>query len=158
MIHVLNSLLVYTVFIVNEVRGMLDTKPLLEVMLLYQWLHIMRRHQMEAFSALLALCAGNSQVTGDFPSQGPVTRSFDVFFDLYLNKRLSKQSICWWFETPSCSLWRHCSVMEQDGLEMLPKFACYLLYNMLLKWSCAVYRTWHAFEWHISIRLHQWTK
>ena len=42
------------------------------------------RHQMETFSALLALCAGNSPVTGEFPSQRPVTRSFDVFFDLRL--------------------------------------------------------------------------
>ena len=45
------------------------------------------RHQMETFSALLALCAGNSLVTGEFPAQRPVTRSFDVFFDLRLNKR-----------------------------------------------------------------------
>ena len=46
------------------------------------------RHQMETFSALLALCAGNSPVTGEFPSQRPVTRSFDVFFDLRLNKQI----------------------------------------------------------------------
>ena len=39
-----------------------------------------------------------------------VTRSFDVYFDPRLNKRLSKQSWGWWFETPSCSLWRHCNV------------------------------------------------
>ena len=45
---------------------------------------------MEAFSALLAICAGNSPVTGEFPAQRPVTRSFDVYFDLRLNKRLSK--------------------------------------------------------------------
>ena len=50
------------------------------------------RHQMDTFSALLALCAGNSPVPGEFPSQRSVTRSFDVFFDLRLNKRLSKQS------------------------------------------------------------------
>ena len=68
------------------------------------------RHQMETFSALLALCAGNSPVTGEFPSQRPVTRSFDVFFDLHLNKRLSTQSRGWWFETPSQPLWRHCNV------------------------------------------------
>ena len=36
------------------------------------------RHQMETFSALLVLCAGNSPVTGEFPAQRPVTRSFDV--------------------------------------------------------------------------------
>ena len=45
---------------------------------------------METFSALLAIFAGNSLVTGEFPSQNPVTRSFDVFFDLRLNKRLSE--------------------------------------------------------------------
>ena len=44
---------------------------------------------------------------GKFPTQRPVTRSFDVFFDLRLNKRLSKQSWGWWSETPSSSLWRH---------------------------------------------------
>ena len=44
---------------------------------------------------------------GEFPSQRPVTRSFDVFFDQRLNKRLSKQSRRRWFETPACSLWRH---------------------------------------------------
>ena len=38
---------------------------------------------------------------GEFPTQRPVTRSFDVFFDLRLNKRLSKQPWGWWFETPS---------------------------------------------------------
>ena len=43
----------------------------------------------------------------------PVTRSFDVFFDLRLNKRLSKQSWGRWFETPSHILWRHCNVMSQ---------------------------------------------
>ena len=48
---------------------------------------------MEKFSALLAICAGNSPVTGEFPAQRPVMQSFDVFFDLRLNKRLSKQ---WW--------------------------------------------------------------
>ena len=41
---------------------------------------------MEAFSTLLALCAGNSPVTDEFPSQRPVTRTFDVFFGLCLNK------------------------------------------------------------------------
>ena len=66
-----------------------------------------RRHQMETFSALLAICAGNSPVPGEFPAQRPVTRSFDVFFDLRLNKRLSKQSWGWWFETLSRPLWRH---------------------------------------------------
>ena len=70
------------------------------------------RHQMETFSALLVLCAGNSPITGEFLAQKPVTRTFDVFFDLRLNIRLSKQSWGWWFEMPSCSLWHHCNVMS----------------------------------------------
>ena len=70
---------------------------------------IMRRHQIETFSDSLASCAENSPVTGEFPAQRPVTRSFGVFFDLRLNKRLSKQSWGWWFERPSRSLWRHCN-------------------------------------------------
>ena len=44
-----------------------------------------------------------------FPTQRPVTQSFDVFFDLSLNQQLSKQRRRWWFETPSRSLWRNCN-------------------------------------------------
>ena len=47
----------------------------------------MMTSSMEAFSALLAICVGNSLVTGEFPSQTPVTCNFDVLFDLRLNKR-----------------------------------------------------------------------
>ena len=72
---------------------------------------------METFSALLALCAGNSPVPGEFPAQRPVTRSFDIFFDLPLNKRLRKQSWGWWFETLSDSLWRHCNVILLSWLK-----------------------------------------
>ena len=67
---------------------------------------------METFSALLVLCAGNSQVTGESPAQRPVMRNFYVFFDLRLNKRLSKQSRGWWFETPLRALWRHCNCVS----------------------------------------------
>ena len=63
---------------------------------------------METFSALLSICAGNSPVIGEFPAQRSVTRSFGVFFDVRLNKRLSKQSWGWWFETPLCPSRRHC--------------------------------------------------
>ena len=52
---------------------------------------------------------GEPSVTGGSPSQRPVTRSFHVFFDFHLNKRLSKQSTRRWFENPSRSLWRHCN-------------------------------------------------
>ena len=87
--------------------------------------------KMETFSALLVLCAGNSPVTGEFSSQRPVTRSFDVFFDLCLNKQLSKQSRCLWFETPLDSLWRHCNVALI--------FKC-ILWNEKLHISCQISR------------------
>ena len=67
------------------------------------------RHQIKTFSALLALCAENSPVAGEFPAQRPVTRSLRILFDLRLKKRLSKQCWGWWFETLSRPLWRHCN-------------------------------------------------
>ena len=60
------------------------------------------------------LC-GDFTGPGEFPTQRPVTRSFDVFFDLRLNKRFSKQSWGWWFETLSRPLWRHRNVLEFYG-------------------------------------------
>ena len=81
------------------------------VRILFEWLQLSTwwRHQMETFSELLALCVGNSPVTGEFPSQRPEPQSFDVFFDLRLIKRLSKRSWGWWFETPSLPLWGNCN-------------------------------------------------
>ena len=87
------------------------------------------RHQMETFSALLAICVGNSPVPGEFPAQRPVTRSFDVFFDLGLNKRLSKQSWGWWFETPSRSLWRHRNVCL--GEVLFPLASDYIWFDVV---------------------------
>ena len=55
-----------------------------------QYLNNMRYHQMKTLSVLLDLCAGNSLVTSEFSTQGPVMQSFDVFFDLCLNHWLSK--------------------------------------------------------------------
>ena len=80
------------------------------------------------------LC-GNSPVTSEFPSQRPVTWSFDIFFDLRLNKRLSKQPWGWWFETPSRSLWRHCNDMHnsRDILHVMVTHDC----------CCYVYISWH---------------
>ena len=75
---------------------------------------------MEIFSALLAICVGKSPVT----SQRPVTRSFDVFFDLRPNKRLSKQPWGWWFETLSLSLWRHCNAQRDGSVESVPMPWC----------------------------------
>ena len=76
--------------------------------------------QMETFSALLAICVGNSPVRGEFRAQRPVTRSLDAFFDLRPNIRLSKQSWGWWFETTSCSLWRLCNRLGPLGESKFP--------------------------------------
>ena len=107
------------------------------------------RHQMETFSALLAICAGNSPVSGEFPAQRPVMRSFDIFFDLRLNKRLSKQSWGWWFEMLSCPLWRHCNVYCRGKLrsDLFMNFFIQndkyfhrqnLDYEFLVKWASGV--------------------
>ena len=64
---------------------------------------------MGTFAALLAFYVWNSPLTGGFPSQKPVTRNFNISFDLRLNKQLGKQSRRRWFETPSRSFWRQCN-------------------------------------------------
>ena len=63
---------------------------------------------------------------GEFPTQRPVTRSFDVSFDLRLNKWLSKQPWGWWFETPLWSLWRQCNEKNRiiTSYECNSKFRC----------------------------------
>ena len=76
-------------------------------------------HQMETFSTWWVLCAVNSPVTGEFPSQRPVTWSFDVFFDLLLNKHLSEQLWGWWFEMQWPSLWRHWNDIVLDYLHII---------------------------------------
>ena len=81
---------------------------------LYSGLNVPRKFMMTSsngniFRVTGPLC-GEFTGPGEFPTQRPVTRSFDVFFDLRLNKRLSKQPWGWWFEPPSWSLWRHRNV------------------------------------------------
>ena len=99
------------------------------------------RHEMEIFSALLAICAGNSMVFGEFPAQRPVTRSLDVLFDLRLNKRLSKQSSGWWFETPSCPLWRHRNDNDVTWASCcLKSSVTWLFANKLLMLSAKIHR------------------
>ena len=75
---------------------------------------------------------------GEFPSQRPVTRHFDVFFDLRLNKRLSKQSLGWWYETLSRPLWRH-------------RKAPIKIKNHLLNWGITM---WKGVDWEV---LTQWS-
>ena len=92
------------------------------------------RHQMDTFSALLAICAGNSPITGEFPAQRPVTRGFDVFFDL----RLNKQWWGWWFESPLHPLWCHCNRYICENYD-------FLLYALPFSLHT---RTWHMAHVH----------
>ena len=67
------------------------------------------RHQMETFSALLILYAGNSPVPVSCPHKGQWRRA--LMFSLicaWINDWVNKPW-GWWFETPSWSLWRHCN-------------------------------------------------
>ena len=104
------------------------------------------RHQIEVFSALLALCAGNSPVLGEFPAQRPVTWSFDVLFDLRLNKWLSKQSWGWWFETLSCPLWGHSNGCRYDFL------CCVVSVAFWWSWSLLSYQ-WLSNKPYISLTI-----
>ena len=63
------------------------------------------------------------------PHTKPVTRSFDVFFDLCLNNRLSKQPWGWWFETPSWSLWRQCNVLQELKWRLNSTFSTQIMKN-----------------------------
>ena len=84
-------------------------------------------------SVLLALCERNPPVTGRVPSQRLVTQSFDCFFDLCLNKRLSKQLRRKWFETPSGSLWRHCNVLTTFSSVSSQIVLCPIVYGSALR-------------------------
>ena len=73
--------------------------------------HMMTSSNGNIFRVTGPLC-GKFTGPGVFPTEKPVTRSFDVLFDLRLNKRLSNQPRGWWFETPSWSLWRPCNAND----------------------------------------------
>ena len=79
------------------------------------WFLIMTSSNGNFFRATGHLC-GEFTGPAEFPAQRPVARSFDVFFDLRSNKRLSKQSWGWWFETSSWSLWRQCNAETEREL------------------------------------------
>ena len=108
------------------------------------------RHQMETFSAWLAFCARNSPVTGEFPSQRTVTRSFDVFFDLRLNRHLNKKSIRRSFEIPCHPLhvWRH-----SNGCRFWKYWIRYLLINQLRAKDVLASR---PLTWIMPLEYHNW--
>ena len=101
----------------------------------YSISHMMTSSNGNIFRVTGPLC-GEFTGPGEFPTQRPVMRSFDVNFDLRLNKPLSKQSWGWWFETLLCPLWRH------SNEEICTRFCCALL--------CCGYAIVHnEFTWSI---------
>ena len=78
---------------------------------------------METFFTSLALYAENTPVTREFLSHSPVMRSFNVFFDLRLDKRLRKQSRRRWFETQWYPLWRHCNHVTAYRISHVQRFS-----------------------------------
>ena len=112
------------------------------------------RHQMEIFSALLAICAENSPISGEFRAQRPVTRSFDIFFDLRLNIRLSKHWWGWWFETPSRLLWRHRNVTPRKISQLYSCFFIQIVYNRSIILLWCITERFHPISWTIISAIH----
>ena len=80
------------------------------------------------------------------PAQRPVTRSFDVFFDLCLNKRLSKQSWGWWFEMLSRPLGRHCNAFLEIQTQSCPRSRSHI----------EAWRKWLTLCWQHFSELTHW--
>ena len=104
LIHLIEWQLFIFISLTNEMYA----HSVVHVVSVYQTqhsVHMMTSSNGNIFRVTGPLC-GEFTGPGEFPTQRPVTQSFDVFFDLRLNKRLSKQPWGWWFETSSWSLWR----------------------------------------------------
>ena len=104
-------------------------------------LHMMTSSNGNIFRVTGPLC-GEFTGPGEFPTQRPVTRSFDVFFDLRPNKRLSKQWRGWWFETLSCPFWRHRN--EENRV--------HILWDILCVPTCIPYDEFHAYVYYIRLQ------
>ena len=99
-------------FMKNDIS---DTSPLASTIILL----MMTSSNGNIYRVTGHLC-GEFTGPGEFPAQRQVMRSFDVFFVLRLNKRVSKQSWGWWLKTPSYLLWRHCNVKMLSSLKRYP--------------------------------------
>ena len=121
------------------------------------------RHQMETFSALLAFCGGIHRSPVNSPHKGKWRGALMFSLICALNKRLSKQSWGWWFETPSCSLWRHCNVFDdkswalgqsQNGRNILgcALFLCWMSPSSFftnITINVLFHHTDYYFYWHV---------
>ena len=93
---------------------------------------------------------------GEFPTQRPVTRSFDVFFDLRLNKWLSKQPWGWWFETLSWSLWRHCNGIVILHFFIIKSAWCCMYALYVLLYSYSILFKEHILTWLVYMNTYFW--
>ena len=118
------------VSIARKCKKIVRSNPIFESSTLISkyWCRMMTSSNGTIFRITGHLCG---EFTGQrwIPVPRPVTRSFDVFFDLHLNKRLSKQSWGWWFETPSRPLWRH-----RNGPVALRPWRIPIPHNPCLMW------------------------
>ena len=124
----------------HNTRGMLSVGGLVHMM----------TSSNRTFSALLALCAGNSAVTGEFPSQRPVTRNFDVFFDLHLNG--------WANNRDAGYLSRHHAYYDVIVMILRGSIACVLnRYNrsvcVLVQWT-AIFKNNITEQLHLMFKWH----
>ena len=109
---------------------------------------------METFSASLAICAGNSPVTGEFPAQRPVTRSFDVFFDLRLILRLNKNHQAGdLIETISRPLWRHPNVNDVNRTSV-----CFESWNTIEHFVYNAFVNMLFVRTSVGLSIEPWTK
>ena len=92
---------------------------------------------------------------GEFPTQRPVTRSFDFFFDLCRNKRLSKQPWGWWFETLSWSLWRHRNGMEHKNYGSTARHVASIESN--LQNVASIESNWHYDKEYNLLNMLMWS-
>ena len=107
---------------------------------------------------MLFFCTGISPVTGEFPSQRPVTRSFDVFFDLRLNQQLSKQWRRWWFEAPSHQSWRHHDISIKCKWSNVNLWTLYGDHQRIINLNYAKIYFWLAFSIRIYLYLILYTQ
>ena len=123
------------------------------------------RHQTMMTSSNGNIFRVTGHLCWEFPAQRPVTRSFDVFFDLRLNEqRLSKQSWGWWFETPTRPLWRHSNAVgnhhaDSTGAKHIDKsyLGIYKLRysfwtNRLFEKRQGTVIRWFLYSWRVYLR------
>ena len=125
--------------------------PLKQHMDWYKWIYTLWRHQLKGFYTLLTICEGKPPVTSGILSRRRVTRSFDVFFDLRLNKRLCK---------PSRRRWVRCHRAHYDVTVMIcntpTPTQTLIIYCSDDTLQCFYYCYWYRYryQYHCHCRYH----